>query len=103
MGRRLWDTLGTLVVALALALLVWIVALNEVNPIQQRTFGQSVPITLINIPPNTLLTGNVNNRATVTIRAPQQVWLTLSAQQIQLTADLGGLGPGTYPVDVVGK
>ena len=103
MGRRLWDTLGTLVVALALALLVWIVALNEVNPIQEKTFGQSVPITLINMPPNTLLTGNVSNRATVTIRAPQQVWLTLSAQQIQITADLGGLGPGTHPVDLVGK
>ena len=103
MGRRLWDILGTLLVALALAILVWIVALNEVNPIQEKTFGQSVPITLINTPPNTLLTGNVSNRATVTIRAPQQVWLALSAQQIQLTADLGGLGPGTHSVDLIGK
>ena len=52
MGRRVWDTLGTLLVALVLAILVWIVALNEVNPIQEKTFGQSVPITLINTPPN---------------------------------------------------
>src|SRR6266568_4660807 len=103
MGRRLWDTLGTLLIALVLAILVWIIALNEVNPIQEKTFGQSVPISLINIPPNTLLTGNVITRATVTIRAPQQVWLTLSAQQIQLTADLGGLGPGTHAVDLLGK
>ena len=103
MGRRVWDTLGTLVVALVLAILVWIVALNEVNPIQEKTFGQSVPITLINTPPNAILSGNLSNRATVTIRAPQQVWLTLSAQQIQLTADLGGLGPGTHSVDLIGK
>ena len=103
MARRRGETLGTLVVALALAILVWIIALNEVNPIQEKTFGQSVPITLINTPPNTILIGNVVNRATVTIRAPQQVWLTLSAQQIQLTADLGGLGPGTHSIDLLGK
>lgn len=96
MARRIWDNLGTFLVALALAVLVWIIALNEVNPIQEKTFGQSVPISLINIPPNMILTGNAVNRATLTIRAPQQVWLTLSAPQIQVTADLGGLGPGTY-------
>ena len=98
MGRRFWDYLGTFLVALALAILVWIIALNEVNPIQEKAFGQPVPISLINTPPNMILTGNVVNRATVTIRAPQQVWLTLSAQQIQVTADLGGLGPGTRSV-----
>jgi YbbR domain-containing protein len=103
MGRRVWETLGTLAVALALAILVWVVALNEVNPIQEKTFAQPVPITLINTPPNMILTGNVANRATLTIRAPQQVWLTLSAQQIQVTADLGGLGPGTHSLDLQPK
>jgi len=100
MGRRFWDNLGTFLVALALAILVWIIALNEVNPIQEKTFSQPVPISLINTPPNMILTGSVVNRATLTIRAPQQVWLTLSAQQIQVIADLGGLGPGTHSVDL---
>src|SRR5258706_5163941 len=102
MARRIWETMGTLVVALVLAVLVWVVALNEVNPIQEKVFPQLVPITLINTPPNTILTGNVSNRATVTIRAPQQVWLTLTAQQIQLVADLGSLAAGTHSVDLVG-
>jgi YbbR domain-containing protein len=102
MGRRIWDVLGTLAVSLVLAILVWVVALNEVNPIQEKTFPQSVPITLINTPPNTILTGNVTNRATVTVKAPQQVWLTLTAQQIQVVADLGGLLPGTHSVGLVG-
>ena len=62
MGRRVWDTLGTIAIALVLAILVWAVALNEVNPIQEKTFAQPVPITLINTPPNMILTGNVTNR-----------------------------------------
>lgn len=103
MARRLWDNLGTLLVALTLAVLVWIIALNEVNPIQDRTFGQSVAINLINTPPNMIITSNVTNRATLTIRAPQQTWQTLVAQQIQVTADLGGLGPGTYTVKLQAK
>src|SRR5947209_10966412 len=103
MGRQFWDNLGTFVLALALGILVWIVALNEVNPIQEKAFAQPVPITLINTPPNVILTGNVPSRATVTIRAPQQVWLSLSAQQIQVSADLGGLGPGTHTVDLQAK
>src|SRR5215831_19437515 len=83
MGRRIWENLGTFLVALALAVLVWIVALNESNPIQQKAFGQTVPINLINTPPNTIVTNNGANRAVVSIRAPQQTWLTLAPQQIQ--------------------
>jgi len=103
MARRLWENLGTFLVALALAILVWIIALNEVNPIQERAFPQPVAISLINTPPNMILTGNVAGHATVTIRAPQQTWQTLTAQQIQVTADLGGLGPGTQTVPLQTK
>ena len=61
MGRRIWDNLGTVLIALALAILVWIIALNEVNPIEDKPFAQPVPINLINTPPNMLIVGNVAN------------------------------------------
>ena len=103
MGRRIWDNVGTFLVALVLAILVWVIALNEGNPLQEKTFSQPVAISLMNTPPNAILTGNVANRAQVTIRAPAQIWLTLAAAQIQVTADLGGLAPGTHSITLQAK
>jgi YbbR domain-containing protein len=96
MIRRLWKNLGTFLLAMALALLVWIVALNQENPIEDRAFGQPVPITLLNTPADMILTGAVAKTTQVTIRAPRLVWQTLSAKQIRISADLGNLGPGAY-------
>jgi YbbR domain-containing protein len=103
MRRRLWGNLGTFLVALALAILVWGIALNEQNPIVEKTYTQALPISLVNTPPNMILTGNGANRAQVTIRAPQQVWLTLSPQQIEVSADLGSLSPGIHTVPLQAK
>lgn len=98
MAQRLWENLGTFLLALVLAVLVWIVALNQENPIEDHVFPQPVPITLLNTPVDMILTGAVAKTTQVTIRAPHLVWQTLSASQIHITADLGNLGPGTISV-----
>ena len=55
MARRVWENLGTFALALILAILVWIVALNEENPIQESAFSQPVAIVLRNTPANMIL------------------------------------------------
>ena len=98
MARRFWENLGTFLLALILAILVWIVALNEENPIEEKPFTQPVAITLLNMPSDMIVIGAVANRTFVTIKAPRLVWDKLTAQQIEVTADLGQLGPGTHLV-----
>src|SRR5205085_11033806 len=91
------ENLGTFALALILAILVWIVALNEENPIQESAFPQQVTVALRNTPANMILISPaVPPQSRVTIRAPRQVWQLLTEQQISVVADLGQLGPGTH-------
>src|SRR5258706_5716429 len=98
MARRVWENLGTFALALILAILVWIVALNEENPIEEAPFSQPVAIALRNTPANMILISPGATEASVTIRAPRQVWQTLTEQQISVAADLSQLGPGTHVI-----
>jgi YbbR domain-containing protein len=98
MARRVWENLGTFALALILAILVWVVALNEENPIEEGPFSQPVAIALHNTPANMILISPGATQARVTIRAPRQTWQTLTGQQISVAADLSQLGPGTYVI-----
>ncbi len=101
MARWLWDNLRTFSLALLLAVLVWAVAVNEENPIQEKVFSQAVPVQLRNLAPDLLLMGNPSLQTSVTIRAPQLVWDTLTLDHIHVTADLKQVSAGTYAVPLV--
>ena len=45
MARRMWENLGTFVLALFLAALVWIVASNEENPLETAPSPSRCPST----------------------------------------------------------
>jgi len=96
MGRRLWDNLGTLALALFLALLVWVVAINQENPAEERILPEPVAIEFT--PSDLLIVEPVITRTAVTVRAPVSVWETLVPSQIHVTASLKGLNPGAYDI-----
>ncbi len=98
MRRRFWENLGTLALALLLAGVVWVVAVNEENPTEEKIFPATVTVELLQLPPDLILVGSAANETAVTIRAPQSVWETLVADQIHVTADLGDQTPGTHDV-----
>jgi YbbR domain-containing protein len=83
--------------AFFLAALVWIVAVNEDNPVEQRTIGQ-VPIELLGKADDMLIMGNVLTRTQVELRGPRQTLATITARQITVTADLSDLPPGTHTI-----
>jgi YbbR domain-containing protein len=101
MARWLWDNLRTFVLALLLAILVWAVAVNEENPIEEKVFPQPVPVQLHDLGADLMLTGNPDLQTSVTILAPKLVWDTLTLDQIHVTAELGQVGAGTYAVPLV--
>ncbi len=78
MARRLWENLGTLLLALIVAAMVWVVALDEENPLEENPFSQPIPIQLTNLPANMiLLNPAVAGSTEFTLKAPRLVWQAL--------------------------
>jgi YbbR domain-containing protein len=103
MGRRFWENLGTLALAFSLSVLVWVVAVNEENPVEEKLFPAALEVRLVNMPANLILVSEANTETTVKIRAPQSVWETLVADQIQVTADLADQTPGTHEIPLTAR
>jgi YbbR domain-containing protein len=99
MARRFWENLGTLALALLLAVVVWAVAVNEENPDEEKTVP-AVTVQSENLPENLILVQQSITQTAVTIRAPRSVWETLTADQIHVTVNLAGLAPGAYDLSL---
>ncbi|MBC7870950.1 MAG: hypothetical protein H7Y09_08935 [Chitinophagaceae bacterium] len=84
--------------SLALALMVWIVATMQADPISERAFSGIA----VQIEPDTglLIVGTPPRPVTVLVRAQQSVLSLLTSQDITVHADLAGKGPGTYAVEL---
>jgi YbbR domain-containing protein len=92
------DNILTGLLSVALAILVWFVAVSGQNPFEQQTLPDPVPVSLTNLGPDLLASGPRPGVTNVTLRAPRSVWQTLSSDQVSVFADLSGLGPGQHEV-----
>ena len=96
--RRLLENLSLFGLALVLAVIVWITAANEENPIEERIFPGPITVKLIDMPSDMILANPTATEATVTLRAPAQVWAPLSSNQLEVSADLSNLSSGGHVV-----
>ncbi|MBN1428249.1 MAG: hypothetical protein JXB07_07680 [Anaerolineae bacterium] len=92
------SNLTSLVLSLLLGLTVWIVASQEQNPVQEKDLQSPIPIIVDGLGNGLLITNNYPETTTLRLRAQQRTWLSLSSSDIQVTADLTGLGPGSHHV-----
>ena len=99
--RKWADNLGMFALALVLAVIVWIVATQEQNPIQEGEFGESIDVLVRNQPEGTtFLPGLFDERVWLTLRAPESSWRDLRASKCSAWVDLEGHGAGDYEVPV---
>lgn len=98
--RRIVNNLWSGMLALALATIVWVVAVNEENPISEEMFKEPIPIQVVNKPDNLYLYGEVTEQVQVRIRAPQTSWNSLTAAKFEAKIDLAGLPPGRHDVPI---
>ena len=99
MVRRFWENLGTFALAVIVAAMVWVIALDEENPLEENTFSQPVPVQLLNLPSNMILLAPTTGSTTeIKLKAPRLVWQNLTLSQVRVIADLSALGPGTHDV-----
>jgi YbbR domain-containing protein len=99
--NRFADRLGTLLLSVVLALIIWLIATNQQNPVIQDLFSDPLAVSIRG------LTGSVEPiqdlsdvQVRVTVRSPEQSWGTLDANDFSAYIDLTGLAPGEYNVPV---
>ena len=99
--NRFADRLGTLLLSVVLALIIWLIATNQQNPVIQDVLEDPLPVSVRG------LTGYVEPiqdlselTAEVTVRSPEQSWETLDVNDFNAYIDLTGLPPGEHVVPV---
>ena len=100
MLHRILDNVGSITLALILAIVVWVVAANEENPIIKDVFPEAIPIEIINQPEGTIIFGDVVDTVQLTLRASQASWDELSVNKFRAQVNLAGLDPGVHDVEV---
>jgi YbbR domain-containing protein len=100
--RWLGKNIVTLLVALLLALVVWVSAVLSADPNVDCNLGRQVPIELVGKDPALKVMSNVPGSVTLKLLAPQTVCNELSSQpdSVRAWVDLTGLPAGEFDVPV---
>ena len=99
--RNFATNLRTFLLALVLAVAVWVSAVTAADPDEVRA-PLKIPVEIVGQDNALVLTSKVPSIIEVTLRAPQSVWEQLTAQENSVRAflDLSGLSAGEHIVDI---
>jgi YbbR domain-containing protein len=99
-ARWLLTNLPLTLLAILLAVLTWVTAAEEADPINTDRFLQVIPVEVNGLAEGMVIVGEVDAWTQATIRAPESVWDGLSADDFSASIDLTGLSVGTYHVPI---
>ena len=103
-GYSKWlGRLGTLILAFILAVIVWVVAMQQQNPIITLLIS-GVPIKVQNLPSDLVYAEqqpSLPTSADIRVRGPQGILNTLSPSDFTATIDLSEATPGSQEVQIV--
>ncbi len=102
---RWMERVGTYVLSLVLALVVWLIAVNEQNPLETGSYPQpGTPALLIDVrgPDGGLMAVQELTGRTIDLdlRAPRSSWEAMTTSDFSAYIDLSGLPPGEHIVPV---
>ena len=100
--KRFAKNLPTLATAFILAIAVWIMAVTATDPVEKRTYPYEIPLDVVGLDANVIVTSNVPDQASVKLSAPASLWKILVSDPNLITAtlDLTNLKEGTHKVDI---
>ncbi|MEN6570561.1 MAG: CdaR family protein [Anaerolineaceae bacterium] len=102
--RRIARNLPTLLLAFVMAAVVWALAVNSIDPSVEKVYPNPVTIEVIGQAPNLVITNELPETISVTLRAPNSTWNSLLNEKapVRAIADLSGLsvGPHVVPVQI---
>lgn len=94
------SNLGSFLMALILALMVWMGATIQASPFTEGYLPSAVPVEVVNRGEGLVIVGGVNQQVRIRVRAPQSVWEELEASSFRAYVDLQALGVGLHEVPV---
>lgn len=102
MLRWLGGNFRTFLLALALAIVVWISAVNSSDPDLTQLYPLPIPLEIVGQDPGLVQAGEIPEEIQLTLRAPESVWEALAAdpEAIRAVLDLSGLSAGSHTVPV---
>jgi len=71
--RWIVKFLPTLFTALILAIIVWVSAVSSADPNEEREYSTPIPVTVLGLDPDLVITGQLEDEIKVTIRAPRSI------------------------------
>jgi hypothetical protein len=98
MMRGWLSSLGSGLLALLLAMAVWVVAVREDYP--RGPFGQSIPVSETGLADKLTVFGNAVSDVRISVRAPRARWPNLQVRDFRAWVDLTGYQAGEYDVRV---
>lgn len=100
MIRWLRANVGNMILSIVLAVLVWMVAVQQAYPDLERPFTTPIPVVPQNQPVGMIVYAESARTVQVTLSAPQSSWDVLTPDRIAATIDLGQQPSGTLELPV---
>jgi len=99
--RWVINNFSILILAIVLALVVWVSAVITADPNEEQTYGP-VQIEIIGQGSGLLLVSENPEQVYISMRAPRSIWEQMNndPELVEAWIDLSGLGPGEHIVDV---
>ncbi|MFP3895755.1 MAG: YbbR-like domain-containing protein [Anaerolineales bacterium] len=97
---RIEEHIGTALLALILALIVWVNATYQKDPPREDFFPREIPIQVLNAPTDLVVTNDPADALEVKIRTFSSTWEQLGVNDFNATADWGDLEANMNTVDV---
>ena len=98
--RQVFNHLGNLIISILLAVLVWIVSVQEANPNIEKLYTTPLQIVAQHQPAGLLVYGESARVARVTLSGPQTAWDVLTPDRLAVTVDLSEQAPGSLELPV---
>lgn len=98
--QNFFRNLGSLILSLILATLVWIAAVREQNPPREADYPQNVPIQVIPPAPGLVTTDRLPETVRLRLLAPESNWATLTPSKFKAVLDLSKLVEGLNEVPI---
>ena len=100
--KTLGRNIQTLILAFILALVVWVSAVTNADPTQQKALPQPVPLEIIGQDSDLVITNSIPTQIKVELSAPQSIWTRLTNETglVRAILDLSDLADGEHRVPI---
>lgn len=99
-SKKAWDNIGSAILSLILAIIVWVSAVYSNDRPREDFFSQPIAVAIMNIPEGMTLANTPDKTVRVRIRAFESSWNTLTSSSFNAVVDLSGYSAGIHSVPI---